>query len=151
MKLAPIFGTIFFGLFVTSCSTNSGDGETFNDGLLIAIDQDSTLYATQENKGIFEIVENCIRLRLDDGREYTPLFGTNLRAESDKRLVSENRKVSIEFGKTLSFAGRALPDDAAVDSKEKGVGEKCGRPLFKVGPVSQILGDPPAPPQPKID
>lgn len=151
MKLAPIFGTALCGLFVASCSTNSGDGETFSDGLLIAIDQDNTLYATQENKGIFEIVENCIRLRLDDGREYTPLFGTNLGSENDKRLVSENGKVSIEFGKSLSFGGRALRDDAAVDSKVKRVGEQCGRPLFKVGPVSQILGDPPAPPQPKID
>lgn len=151
MKLAPIFGTICCGLFVTACSANSGNDETVSDGLLIAIDQDDTLFATQENRGVFEIAENCIRLRLDDGREFTPLFGTSFRSENGKRLVSESGKISIEFGKSFSFGGRALPDNLAIDGKVKSVGDKCGRPLFKVGPVSPILGDPPVPPQPKFD
>lgn len=150
MKLNAIFGLVIVGLMTSSCSTSTPDTPQRENGLLIAVDQNSDVYATQENSGVFNVAGDCVILRLDEGAEFTPLFNFAIRPVENGMLISTDGSVSIEFGQPLVFGGSKLVENTEVDESAIEVATRCGKPLFRVGPILALQSDPPTPSEPEL-
>lgn len=141
MQTTPLFLVLAFILAAVGCTEQAPPSTPDERAAMIAVVPVST-YDAVEEQGSFRIEGQCLRLMLDSGSQFTPVFTRPVTVGSDSKPV-DNR---VPLNSKVAIGGSRMEEEWAMATVEKAILERCGGPFFLVGSVGVGHNQPPPAP-----